>query len=180
VRSPRAFAGGLTLLLGVPLAVVAGSAFSEGAPLVIHMALAVSFFLLAWSTFDFKIPSWISAMACLAIGALAVVFLLQGASDLLHTEALRHLAFDILGQRLEKILGYGFLLWCVVLLCLASAGITRLVGAAVLAIVVCVEIYSFAVAQSGAQAPEWLKLLYLPVFLWLLLEGVKPRRSAND
>jgi hypothetical protein len=177
MRSPGVFAGALVLLLGVPLAFFAASVFHEGAPVVIHAALGMSFLLIACSIFDFKLPQWISVPACVAIGVLATVFLMQCVSDLLHSDELRRLAYGVLGQRLEKILGYVFLLWCLAVLCLASAGMTRVLGAIVLAIVVCVEIYSFAISRGGAQAPEWLKLLYLPIFLWLLLEGVKPRSS---
>jgi hypothetical protein len=169
MQSPRAFAGALALLLGVPLALVAASQFDGSAPIVIHAALAMSFFLLAASTFDFNLPTWFSAMASVAIGALAIIFTLQGASDFLAWETLRRLAFDQLGQSAEKILGYAFLLWCLALLCWASAGTTRLLGAAALAIVASVEIYSLTVTP----APEVLKLLYLPVFAWLLLEGVR-------
>jgi hypothetical protein len=161
------------LLLGVPLAVLAASAFENGAQVVIHAALGVSFFLIACSVFDFKLPIWISAPACLAIGVLAVVFLLQGASDFLHSEQLERLAYGVLGQQLEKILGYVFLLWCLAVLVLASAGMTRILGAIVLAIVAGVEIYGAVIGQ----APEWTKLLYLPIFVWLLLEGLRPRAA---
>lgn len=164
-------------MLGVPLAIVAASAFDGAAPVVIHAALGVSFLLFACSAFDFNLPVWISAPACLATGVLAIIFLLQGATDFLHSDKLGRLAYGVLGQRLEKILGYVFLLWCLAILCLASAGATRLVGVVVLAIVACVEAYSLTFTLGGVQAPEWLKLLYLPVFVWLLLEGMRPRAA---
>ncbi len=178
MRSPGVLAGALVLLLGVPLAIVAASVFEGGAPIVIHAALGVSFLLFARAALDFKLPLWISAPACVAIGVLAIIFLLQGASDLFHSDDLGRLAYGVLGQRLEKILGYAFLLWCLAILCLASGGSARVVGAIVLAIVACAEIYGLAIALGGAQTPEWLKLLYLPTFVWLALEGAK-RRFPN-
>jgi hypothetical protein len=55
---------------------------------------------------------------------------------------------------------------------------TKIGGAVVLAVVVSVELYSFAMTLGGGHAPESLKLLYLPIFVWLLAEGVKSRSAA--
>lgn len=180
MRSPSVVAGALVLLLGVPLAVVAASAFENAAEIIIHFALGASFALFALSAFDFGLPKWMSTLSVAAIGVLAVVFLLQGVADLLHAAQLRHLAYDVLGQRLEKILGYAFLLWCAALLVMRSKGWSMFVGAAVLAVIVCVEIYSVVVTSGGGHAPESLKLLYLPLFAWLLAEGVKPRSATAN
>lgn len=173
MRSPRAAVGALALLLGVPIAFASAIILGQGAELIIHVALCVSFLMLAWSAFDFKMPVWIAAIACLAIGVLGIVFALQAASEALRSEELRHLAYDVLGQQLEKVLGYAFLLWCIALLCLASTGATRIFGAVTLAIALGVEIYSFVTINAGGQPSEALKLLHLPVFVWLLLEGLK-------
>jgi hypothetical protein len=101
------------LLLGVPLALVTGSALGYGAENVIHMVLGASFLLLAFAVFDFRLPTWINLPACAATGALAAIFLLQGASDLTHSASLQGV----------------------------------------------------------------LKLFYLPLFIWLLLEGAKARHE---
>ena len=180
MRSPSAVAGSLVVLLGVPLAIVAASAFENAAEIVIHFALGASFALFARSAFDFRLPKWAAALSFAAIGVLAIVFLAQGLADLLNSAQLRHLAYDVLGQRLEKILGYAFLLWCVALLALSSKGWTKIGGAVVLAVIVGVEIYSFAMVAGGGHASEALKLLYLPLFVWLLAEGVKSPGAANE
>ena len=78
---------------------------------------------------------------------------------------------------LRRYLGTRFYLVCAVL-ALSSKGWTKLVGVVVLAVIVCVELYSFAIVSGGGHAPEALKLLYLPLFAWLLAEGVKPRSAA--
>lgn len=182
MRSPRGFAAALVLLLGAALAVITAVAFGDGAENVLHLALGASFLLFAFAVFDFKLPTWINVAACATAGALAAVFLLQGASDLIHSAALQHLAYGVLGQRLEKILGYAFLLWCVAMLLRDSEGKTKVFGAVVLVAILGVEIYSFRMSHAGGEAPGVLKLFYLSLFFWLLFEGVKPRarESAND
>ena len=181
MRSLRGFAAALVLLLGVALAVITAAAFGDGAENVLHLALAASFFLLAFAVFDFRLPKWINLAGCAATGVLAAIFLLQGAGDLMHSVSLRHLAYDVLGQRLEKILGYAFLLWCLAMLLLDSAGKTKILGAAVLVTVLGVEIYGFGMSYVGGETPGVMKLLYLALFVWLLLESVKPDvREANS
>ena len=175
MRSPRGFAASLALLLGTVLAIVCGAVFGDGAEDVLHLALAASFLLFAFAVFDFKLPTWLNAPACVAAGVLAAVFLLQGLGDIIQSAALRHIAYDVLGQRLEKMLGYVFLLWCVAMLLRESEGKTKLFGAIVLVAILCVEIYSFAVSRAGGEAPGVLKLFYLLLFVWLLCESVKSR-----
>jgi hypothetical protein len=43
--------------------------------------------------------------------------------------------------------------------------------------VLSIEIYTIVTAYVGGEAPGVLKLFYLPLFIWLLLEGMKPRGS---
>ena len=175
MRSLRSVVAALILLLGVALALLTAIAFGDGAENVIHLALAATFLLLTFAVFDFRLPASIQLAACATMGALAAIFLLQGASDLMHSASLRHLAYDVLGQRIEKMLGYAFLLWCVAVLFRDSAGRTRTLGVVVLVTILCVEIYGIRMAYVGGETPGVLKLLYLPLFVWLLLEGVKPR-----
>lgn len=175
MRSPRAVAAAVILLLGVPIALVTGIVFGGGAENVIHLALGATFLLLAFAVFDFKLPPWINLAASAATGVLAAIFLLQGASDLLHSVPLQHLAYEVLGQRLERVLGDAFLLWCVAMLFMDSAGRTKALGVVVLATVLSIEIYSIATAYVGGETSGVLKLFYLPLFIWLLLEGRKAR-----
>lgn len=179
MRSPRGVVAALILLLGVALALITAIAFGDGAENVIHLALAASFLLLAFAVFDFRLPAWINLAACATTGALAAIFLLQGASDLMHSASLRHLAYDVLGQRVEKMLGYAFLLWCVAMLFRDSTGRTKALGVVVLVTIFSLEIYSIGMAYVGGEAPGVLKLFYLPLFVWLLLEGVESRERRE-
>lgn len=175
MRSPRAVAAAVILLLGVPIAFITGIVFGGGAENVIHLALGATFLLLAFAVFDFRLPPWINLAASAATAVLAAIFLLQGASDLLHSASLRQLAYEVLGRRLEKVLGDAFLLWCVAMLFMDSAGRTKALGVVVLATVLSIEIYSIATAYAGGETPGFLKLFYLPLFIWLLMEGRKAR-----
>jgi hypothetical protein len=157
MRSLRGVAAALILLLGVALAFITGIAFGYGAENVLHLAMAATFFLLAFAVFDFRLPAWINWAACAATGALGAIFLLQGASDLMHSASLQHLAYAVLGQRVEKMLGYAFLP----------------LGIVVLVTILLVEIYSIVMMYAG-EAPGVLKLFYLPLFIWLLLEASRP------
>jgi hypothetical protein len=179
MRSPAAVAGALVFVFGAAVAVAASSAFENAAEIIIHIALGVSFALFARSAFDFGLPRWIAVAAFAAIGVLAGIFLLQGVAYLAPSVPLRRLAYDILGQRFEKILGYAFLLWCVALFAIGSTGKTRVLGAVVLAVIIAAEIYGLAISRAGGGSLERLKLLYIPLVLWLLLEGVKPPRPAT-
>jgi hypothetical protein len=176
MRSPRGVAAALILLLGVSLALVAAIALGDGAENVIHVTLAASFLMLAFAVFDFRLPTWINLAASAATGALAAIFLLQGAGDLTHSASLQHLAYQVLGQRVEKVLGYAFLCWCVAMLFSDSTGKTKAFGLVVLVALFFVEIYTIVTTYGGGEAPGVLKLLYLPLFIWLLLES-KQRRE---
>jgi hypothetical protein len=169
MRSPRGVAAALILLLGVALAFITAVVFGGNAENVLHLAMAATFFLFAFAVFDFKLPAWINWAACAATAALAAIFLLQGVSDLMHSASLQHLAYEVLGQRLEKLLGYAFLLWCAAMLFRDSAGSTKVVGIAALAAILAVETFG----AIGA----W-KLVYLPLFVWLLLESRATRSGS--
>jgi hypothetical protein len=178
-RSPRSVVAALILLAGVPLGLVTAILSGDGAENVIHIALGASFLLLAFAVFDFKLPMWMNWTGCITTGMLAAIFLLQGASDLMHSVPLQHLAYEVLGQRLEKLLGYAFLLWCVAMLFSDSTGTTKVLGVVVLTAILLIEIYSIVTTYSGGEAPGFLKLFYLPLFIWLLLEGLKPRARST-
>jgi hypothetical protein len=173
MRSPRTVAGAIVLIAGIPLALAAGI-FANAAEVAIHIVLGASFLLFASAAFDFRLPRWAEVGGAAGIGLLAIIFLLQAAADASHAPWLVDLAYAQLGQRLEKILGYVFLAWCGVLLVCDSTGWTRSLGFAVFALVVAAEIYSAAAGFLGLPTTEILKLLYLPLFLWLLFEGAKP------
>ena len=173
MRSPKALVGAFIVLAGLPAA-IAASNLGIDAQAVLHVALGAGFLLFAWAAFDFRTPHWISLACCAAIGVLAAIFLLQAASH--PAPALQHIAYDILGQRFEKILGFMFLLWCMAVLVMDSRGWRRAFGAVALAVVLCVEGYGAFLSFTGAgPAPDALKLAYLPLFVWLALEGQRQR-----
>jgi hypothetical protein len=179
MRSPRGFAASLILLFGVLLAAIVALVIGNGADAIIHLTLGASFLLIALAVFDFKLPVWVALVASAATGVLAIVFLLQGASDITHSVALAHLAYGLLGQRLEKMLGYVFLLWCLVLFLMDSEGKTKILGAVVIVAVFSLELYSYGMTYLGSTAPAALKLLYIMLFIWLLLESRKPPNTLN-
>jgi hypothetical protein len=161
------------------MALIAEIAFGDGAENVIHMTLAATFLLLALAVFDFRLPTWINWAACAAAGTLAAIFLLQGASDLTHSAPLQYLAYHALGQRVEKVLGYAFLCWCAAMLFTDSTGKRQAFGIAILVAIFFMEIYTMITVYGGAEAPGVLKLFYLPLFIWLLLEGKHLRHPCE-
>jgi hypothetical protein len=176
MRSPRGFLAALFFLLAIPIAVLCQMLFGIGVETIFHLALAAGFSLIAFSVFDFKITRWITWIGCASTSVLAVIFLLQGVSGLIQSDSLTHLAFQVLGQRLEKWLGDLLIFWFVAMLLIDSHGKTRILGFVAMSIVVCVEIYSYSLSYLGASldaAAPSLKVLYLLPFVWLLFESKK-------
>jgi hypothetical protein len=173
-------AGAAVLLLGVPVAFLANELTGKGASEILHLALGVSFLLLAVAAFDFALPGMITLLSAVSIGTLGVIFLLQAVSELTHSASLGGVAYGVLGQSLERVLGYAFLLWCGAVVLWDSQGATRLLGGFVLTIAVGAEIYGTAAGFRGGEASPALKLLTLPLFVWLFVEGLKtPRQTAS-
>jgi hypothetical protein len=127
MRSPRGFGAALVLLLAVPVTALYQMVF-DGAGIVIHVALAVGFVLVSSSVFDFGTMGWLNWIGCVATSALAAIFFLQAASELIEKDSLTYLVYHVLGQRLETWLVYAFLLWCVAMLLTASQGKTKILG----------------------------------------------------
>jgi hypothetical protein len=175
-RSPQGFIAAFIFLIGIPLALGVDIVFGSGAETIVHITLAVTFALISLATFDFKLPAWIKVTACAAMAAFALIFALQAAHDLAPSEPLRHLAFDVLGQRPEKMLGLTFVLWCLAVLVADSRGGTHRFGMIVVAVLVAVEVHGIVLARAGGAPSGALKLLYVPLFVWLLLESRKPMR----
>jgi hypothetical protein len=146
--------------------------------IVVHVALALGAALMALAVFDFRTPRWIAWTGSASVGVLAVIFLLQGVSELTHNESLTHLGFQVLGQRVEAWAGDLFVMWCIVVLFTDSRGWTRIAGAGALALVVAMRGYAYYLSYLGtslsAEAPA-LKLLALLPFAWLLFETRKTR-----
>ncbi|HEV8365920.1 MAG TPA: hypothetical protein VGQ52_20560 [Gemmatimonadaceae bacterium] len=149
---------------------------------VIHAMLALGALLVALATVDFRTPRWITLLGAISAAALAVIFVMQGLSELIHNQRLSDIVFRVLGQRIEGWLVDLFLLWCVAVWLRDSRGRTKAFGAVVLGVAVGVEIYANWLAFRGtslnAVAPM-LKLVVLPPFVWLLLESKKARNEVS-
>jgi hypothetical protein len=174
MRSPRGFLGTIVLLLALPIAVLTQIVFGGGSEIMVHLALAAGSVLVSFSAFDFKTPKWIAWLGCVSTSGLAAVFLVQGASKLVQNDSLIYFAFQVLGNWPERLLLSLFVLWLVAVLLTASQGKTRILGFVALAIVVCVEVYSYSLLYFGTQlfseAPGF-RALYLLPLVWLLFES---------
>lgn len=146
-----------------------------------HFMLALGAGLLATSVSDFRTPKWSAWLGRVALGALGITFLLQGASEVAYSAAFTHLAFQVLGQSLEGWLVIGFLLWCATILAVDSHGWTRLVGLLAVIATLSVRVYALSLSQTGASSDisSGLKLIYLTPFVWLLFESRKQRESLH-
>ena len=182
MRSPRGLYGAIAILLVIPVAAVSSAAFDDD-EVGVHVALATGAFLLAFAVFDFDVPRPINQLACVSTALLGGIFLLQAISPLTSNDGFHHFAYDTLGQWLEGTLTLLFVIWCFVMLLSDSKDRTRLLG---LATVPLLLIYAAALWATNLvdvdQPPGILKLLFMPVMVWLLLESRKPpaRVHADD
>lgn len=176
MRSPRGFFAALFFLFAIPLAVLSQMFLGIGVETTVHLAFAAGFALMSFAVFDFKTTRWITWIGGVSTSVLAIIFFLQGVSGPIQNASLTHLAFQVLGQRLEKWLGDLLIFWLVAMLLIDSQGKTRIVGFVAMSIVVCLEIYSYSLSYRGASleaAAPGLKVLYLLPFVWLLFASKK-------
>ena len=153
MRSKRAFIGAAIIVLSYPLALGVGLV-GGGAETAIHLVMGTGFVVFATSVFDFALPRWINVVGAVAAATFGVIFLLQGVSDLTHVEALRYVAFDLLGHHVERLLPDVVYLWSVALLLLASTGWSRWLGWAVMLVVVGLEAATFVTLVLGSPDGE--------------------------
>src|SRR5690242_2407625 len=176
MRSRRAFIAAATIVLSYPAALAVEQLFGGGAETVIHLVTGAGFVLFATSVFDFGLPRWVSWVGAVAAGAFGGIFLLQGVSDVTHVEAVRVVAFDVLGHHLERFLPDVVYLWFIALLPWASTGRSRVLGWVVMTIVVASELAALAAVLFDLTLPN-LKVVILLPFVWLLFEAAE--RPAN-
>jgi hypothetical protein len=169
-------------LAALPLSALYQAVTGGNPAIVIHVALAVGAGLMALAVFDFRTARWIAWTGSGSLSVLAVIFLLQGASEWTRNESLTDLAYRVLGQRLEAWAGDLFIAWCIVVLFRDSQGWTRIVGTGAIALVVVMRGYAYYLSYFGrslsAEAPALVSLALLP-FAWLLLETTKTTRGAR-
>lgn len=176
VKSKRGFAGALILLLALPVTLVYQSLGAPRPEAVIHVLFALGALLMALAVFDFMVPKWIAALGVISAGALTVVFLLQGMSELTQNAQLTDLVYRVLGQHIERWLVDLFLVWCVGVLLTDSRGRTKTLGYVAVAVAVGVEVYANWLAYRdtslNVQAPALKLTIFLPL-IWLLFESRK-------
>jgi hypothetical protein len=180
MRSVRAVAAALTMLLSLPLA-IASQALGENAPqVVVHSVLTIGMLLFVRAVFDFGLPRWINVVGALSAALFAVVFLLQAVSSLFPQNAsLDDLAFGLLGNWPERVLGLGIDAWFVGLLLLGTEGRTRLIGWVIVPFVTAYNLISAAGDLLAISVPSLGVLSLLLPFVWLLIEGAKRGAPAG-
>jgi hypothetical protein len=177
MRSPRALVGAATIVLSYPIALTVQLLYGRGADTVIHFVTGAGFVIFAMSVFDFGLPRWVSVIGGGAAGAFGTIFVLQGVSDVTRHEGLGFVAFDLLGHHVERLLPDVIYVWFVALLLLSSTGRSRILGWAVMVIVVGQEVALLAGYLAGVPIQS-VKVLVLLPFLWLLFESVQPVSPA--
>ena len=160
-------------MFAIPVSLLGQAALGIEFEITFHFLLALTAGLIALAVFDFKLPNWITWLGSVSAGAVATIFLLQGAARLIPNDALFHLAYQILGGPLESALVDGRMFWFVALLLGGSQGKTRLFGVAAVSLFGCFELYRYSLAFIGAEPAGILKLTLLLPFIWLLLESKK-------
>jgi hypothetical protein len=175
IRSLSGLAGSLIVLAGVVIGLSSAIVFNAGGSEILHLALGGGFVLLALSVFDFRLFRWVQWGAAVPITILAVIFTLQGLADLTRWPLLADVAYATLGQVGEKVLGVIFIAWCLMLVLFDSTGRLRWFGLACITVVAMVEVQFYWVRVTGGDINDALKLLYVPLFVWLALESWKRR-----
>jgi hypothetical protein len=178
MKSIRGLVAAATILLSYLAAIAVELLFGSGGDTVIHLVMGTGFVIFATSVFDFGLPRWVNIVGATAAGAFGAIFLLQGVSDLTHLEGLRYVAFDVLGHQVERLLPDVVYVWFVALLLGASQGKSRILGWAVMLIVVGLEIATLVSLLVDAPMVSPMVSLLLP-FVWLLFESAQrqPTRS---
>ncbi len=181
MRSPRGFWGAILVLAMIPLTLLYQTFFAFGAATVTHWTLAAGATLISLAVFDFdKLPKWLTWIGSLSAAGLAIIFFLQGLSDLVPNEALANLAYEILGRYAESWLVSVFVLvWGGALLILDSVGKTKIFGFVALSLYIIEELSRIGLAFLGTAPNGYMKLLLLLPIVWLLFESMKAAQSGN-
>jgi hypothetical protein len=179
MRSRRGFYGAIALLLLLPVAIVSSVAFGDEET-GLHLALAAGAWLFAAAVFDFRVVGWLNRATSVALAVVGDVFFLQAVSPLTGSDAFYEFSYDTLGQALEGSLTLWFVTWCVAMLLSDTRGKTRLFGLVTVLPLFAYVAATFVLKQTGdGGLPEALKLLFLPVMVWLLMESKKPAEASG-
>jgi hypothetical protein len=169
--------GAVAVLLAVPmevLAVVLG--LREG--ILVHVFLGLGTLLVAYSAFQFDLPPWLTWAGSAVAAALSVIFLLQALTELTMSESLRAVAYGVLGQWPEGLLGYLVMAWFLAPLLLVSRGKPRTIGLFVLPIILVLSLLrSLPGSAVGAVIPAI--LLLVVAYAWYLLVSAQSRHEPH-
>jgi hypothetical protein len=187
IRSPRGLLAAIVFLMAVPVTFLFLILFGSGASTAIHLALGAGSVVLAFAVFDFKLPRWINWIGSVSAGALGAIFLLQAVALLISNDSLNYFAYEVLGQSgpgsvfsallvPESLFPALLVLWFVAMLLFDSQGKSRILGFVAMSIAVGFEVYTHTLSYLGTPIeaqPQILRLLMLPMFVWLLFESTK-------
>jgi hypothetical protein len=137
--------------LAIPAALLYQALFANGGGAIIHLAFGVGSVLLSFAVSDFKLPRGMTWLGCVAAGALAAIFVLQGAAPLIQNDPLTYLAYQVLGQRPEGWLIDLVIFWFVALLLLDSRGKARILGFVAVSTAVGLEVYRHYLSYLGTS-----------------------------
>jgi hypothetical protein len=183
MKSSRGFAAAILFLSALPVAVLYQMLGGHGGETVIHLFLAVGAGLLSSAISDFRTPVWAIWLGRFSIGFLAVIFGLQGLSELTRDDFLTDVAFQVLGQHVEGWLLTGFLLWCMIAVVVDGRGGAKILGLIAVPSAAVVRAFASILPLRGesleATAPA-LKLIYLLPFVWLLVESRRKPTPHSD
>jgi len=171
MRSPRGLLASIVFLAALPVAIAVQVLLGSGSSLTMHVALTVGCVLFALAAPDFGAPRLMSWMGRGAAGAFALIFALQGTSEVLRNDSFSLFPLQVLGNYPERALVSLLVVFLVGVLLTASRGRTRVLGFAVMALVVSVEVYNYALLFLGVGPT--LMVVYLLPFVWLLFESRK-------
>jgi len=163
MRSILGLAAAVVGLLTYPFAIAAGMIGADGAATTaVHFVLGSAFVLLAAAMFDFGLNRWVTWLGAGAAAIFGGTFLLQGVADLTSVPFLDWLAFDILGQQLERILPDVIYIWFAALLLTGTSGYSRLIGWAVVPALFGLELAIVIGAGIGIDVPFLKFMLFAP------------------
>lgn len=169
--------GAVIVLLSVPLAVLAQLLAGVSSEISVHLLLAAGMALVALSAWRPDLPRRMAWAGVLTAAALGVVFLLQGLTDLTQSETLSALAYGILGQWPEKVLGDLLLVWFIGVNLLVGRGNTRRLGWVVLSVAACLEVARTLPGLGiGSSVPG--VVTFLVPFVWFAFESAAARVDA--
>ena len=180
MRSKRGVLGSAIVVLCLPLADVLLSLALGDAEMILHFVLGVGVIVIASGLFAFKTTSWMTWAGILGLVGLGAVFLLQGVSDIADNTDLHEFAYNVMGQTPERILPILFFAWCVALVMQDSSGKTRIFGVVAVGLVIVLEVVDLGMNVAGEDSPGILKMFYLLLFAWLLLESSKPASASSE